>query len=60
MHGLSVVVISVRGHLRRKEGERAPLLGAEAGLLDAVEHDGGNVESDPEVSGSEGERAVAE
>jgi NhaP-type Na+/H+ or K+/H+ antiporter len=59
-HGLSVVAISVGGHLRRKEGERAPLLGAETDPLDAIEHDDGNRESEPEVSGSEGEGAAVE
>jgi NhaP-type Na+/H+ or K+/H+ antiporter len=60
VHGLSVVAISVGGHLRRKEEERAPLLGAETEPLDAMGHDDGNGESEPEVSGSEDEGTAAE
>lgn len=59
MHGLSVVAISVGGHFRRKEGERAPLIGRETDPLDAMDHDGGNGESEPEISGSEDESAAA-
>jgi hypothetical protein len=59
VHGLSVVAISIGGHSRRKEGERAPLIGAETYPMDAMVHDDGNGESEPEVSGTEDEAAVA-
>lgn len=54
-HGLSVLAISLGGHLSRKKGERAPLLGAETEGLDAMVHEGGGGESEPEVSGSDEE-----
>ncbi|KAF7902507.1 hypothetical protein EAF00_002410 [Botryotinia globosa] len=54
VHGLSVMGISLGGHFLRKEGERAPLLGETRGLSGMV-HEGGGGESEPEVSGSEGE-----
>lgn len=59
VHGLSVVAISVGGHFRRKEGERAPLIGGETDPMDAMVHDDGNGESEPEVSGSDDESAGA-
>ena len=53
VHGLSVAAISVGSHYSRKEGERAPLIGAESdGLYDMV-HEGGGGESEPSVSGDE-------
>ncbi|QSZ29373.1 hypothetical protein DSL72_003887 [Monilinia vaccinii-corymbosi] len=55
VHGLSVLGISVGGHFLRKEGERAPLLGAETEGLEGMIHEGGGGESEPEVSGSEAE-----
>ena len=60
VHGLSVMAISVGGHLRRKAEERAPLLGAETDPLDAMVHDAGDGESEPDVSGSESEGVAAE
>lgn len=53
VHGLSVAGISVVGHLMRKEGERAPLLGAETDGLSGMVHEGGGGESEPSVSGDE-------
>jgi len=53
VHGLSTVGISIIGHFARKKGERAPLLGQETDGLEAMDHEGGNGESEPEVSGSE-------
>ncbi|CAL3972375.1 unnamed protein product [Diplocarpon coronariae] len=53
VHGLSTVGISVVGHFSRKKGERAPLLGQETDGLEAMDHEEGNGESEPEVSGSE-------
>ncbi|KAG4437520.1 hypothetical protein IFR05_006992 [Cadophora sp. M221] len=53
VHGLSTVGISVIGHFARKEGERAPLLGQETDGLEAMDHERGNGDSEPEVSGSE-------
>ncbi|KAH7403294.1 Na(+)/H(+) antiporter-like protein [Cadophora sp. MPI-SDFR-AT-0126] len=53
VHGLSTVGISVVGHFARNKGERAPLLGQETDGLEAMDHEGGNGDSEPEVSGSE-------
>ncbi|XMA18741.1 hypothetical protein WAI453_011532 [Rhynchosporium graminicola] len=53
VHGLSTVGISVIGHFSRKEAERAPLLGQETDGLEAMDHERGNGDSEPEVSGSE-------
>lgn len=44
VHGLSTLAISITGHLSRKEGERAPLLGAETEGLHGMQF-----ESDDEV-----------
>ncbi|KAF8865224.1 Sodium/hydrogen exchanger [Acephala macrosclerotiorum] len=55
VHGLSTVAISVGGHFARNKGERAPLLGQETEGLEAMDHGGGNGDSEPEVSGSETE-----
>lgn len=55
VHGLSVAAISVGDSLRRKDGERAPLLGQETDGLAGMLHDdddddgGGDSESDVEV-----------
>lgn len=51
VHGLSVAAISVAGHYSRKEGERAPLLGAETEGLDGMIHEGGGGESQSSDSG---------
>lgn len=48
------------GHFRSNKGERAPLIGAETDPMDAMDHNNGNGESEPEVSGSEYEGAAAE
>ena len=53
VHGLSVLAISVGSHYTRKEGERAPLLGAESDGLHGMVHEGGGGESEPSVSGDE-------
>ena len=53
VHGLSVAAISVGSHYTRKEGERAPLIGAESDGLQAMVHEGGGGESEPSVSGDE-------
>ena len=53
VHGLSVAAISVGGHYTRKEGERAPLIGAESDALYGMDHEGGGGESEPSVSGDE-------
>lgn len=53
VHGLSVAAISVGGHFVRKEGERAPLIGGEEDGLDGMEHEAGNGDSEPDVSGDE-------
>lgn len=53
VHGLSVLAISVGGHYTRKEGERAPLIGAETDALLDMDHEGGGGESEPSVSGDE-------
>ncbi|CZR55424.1 related to Na+/H+ antiporter CNH1 [Phialocephala subalpina] len=55
VHGLSTVAISVGGHYSRKKGERAPLLGQETEGLEAMDHEEGNGDSEPDVSGSETE-----
>lgn len=39
VHGLSTLAISVGSHYARKEGERAPLIGAETDGFDAMVHD---------------------
>ncbi len=53
VHGLSVAAISVGSHFSRKEGERAPLIGAETEGLHGMVHEGGDGESEPSVSGDE-------
>ena len=53
VHGISVAAISVGSHYSRKEGERAPLIGAESDALQAMDHEGGGGESEPSVSGDE-------
>lgn len=53
VHGLSTVAISVIGHYSRRKGERAPLLAQETDALDAMIHEGGGGESEPDVSGSD-------
>ena len=53
VHGLSVAAISVGSHYTRKEGERAPLIGAESDGLNGMVHEGGGGESEPSVSGDE-------
>ena len=53
VHGLSVAAISVGSHFSRREGERAPLIGAETEGLYGMVHEGGGGESEPSVSGSE-------
>ncbi|KUJ24553.1 Na(+)/H(+) antiporter-like protein [Mollisia scopiformis] len=53
VHGLSTVAISVGGSFARKRGERAPLLGQETDGLEAMDHEDGNGDSEPEVSGSD-------
>ncbi|KAG4028564.1 hypothetical protein MFRU_020g00080 [Monilinia fructicola] len=55
VHGLSVVVITLGSHFSRKEGERAPLLEGETEGLRGMIHEGGNGESEPEISASEAE-----
>ena len=55
VHGLSVMAISVGSHFRRKEGERAPLIGGETEPMDGMHHEEGNGESEPEVTDSENE-----
>ncbi|KAJ8066693.1 hypothetical protein OCU04_005735 [Sclerotinia nivalis] len=55
VHGLSLLGISLGSHYMRKEGERAPLLGGETGVLEGMVYEGGGGESEPEVSGSEAE-----
>jgi len=39
IHGLSVAAISVGGHYTRKQGERAPLIGAETEGLEGMVHE---------------------
>ncbi|KAF2840180.1 Na(+)/H(+) antiporter 2 [Patellaria atrata CBS 101060] len=45
VHGLSTLAISVGSHFRRKEGERAPLIGAEREGFHGMEHDAGGGDS---------------
>ncbi|MCJ1371386.1 hypothetical protein MMC20_002601 [Loxospora ochrophaea] len=53
VHGLSVATISVGGHFVRKEGERAPLIGAESDPLTGMVFQGGGGESDSGSSDNE-------
>jgi NhaP-type Na+/H+ or K+/H+ antiporter len=55
VHGLSTVAISLGGSIARKRGERAPLLGQETEGLAHMDHDAGDGESEPEVSGTDEE-----
>ena len=55
VHGLSTVAISLGGSIARKRGERAPLLGQETEGLEHMDHDAGDGESEPEVSGTDEE-----
>jgi sodium/hydrogen antiporter len=52
VHGLSTLGISIYGHYVWPKGERVPLLGQQTDRLDAMVHEGGAGESEPEVSGS--------
>ncbi len=52
VHGLSVAAISVGGHYSRKDGERAPLIGAETDNLHGMDHESGEENSEPSVSTS--------
>jgi len=47
VHGLSVLALSIGSSLRRKEGERAPLLAQETDPLHGMVHDGGGGDSEP-------------
>lgn len=51
IHGLSVAVISVASHVQKREGERAPLIGAENDGLDAMDHGEMGDDSEPDASG---------
>ena len=53
IHGLSVAAISVGNHYSRKEGERAPLIGQESEAFLGMDHEGGNGDRAPSVSGDE-------
>ena len=53
VHGLSTVAISLGGSISRERGERAPLLGQETDGLDEMDHEAGDGESEPEVSGTD-------
>ena len=55
VHGLSTVAISLGGSISRKRGERAPLLGQETEGLEHMDHEAGDGESEPDVSGTEEE-----
>ena len=55
VHGLSTVAISLGGSIARKRDERAPLLGQETEGLAHMDHDAGDGESEPEVSGTDEE-----
>ncbi|KAL0261808.1 hypothetical protein SLS55_003240 [Diplodia seriata] len=46
VHGLSTLAISVGSHFARKEGERAPLIGAETDGLGSMVHDEDEVEEE--------------
>jgi NhaP-type Na+/H+ or K+/H+ antiporter len=46
VHGLSGLVISLGGHLSRRQGERAPLLGGESEGLAGMVHEGSGAEED--------------
>ena len=59
VHGLSVAVISVGGSLRRKAGERAPLLGQETEGLGGMVYEGGGGDSVSEFSETEEEERDA-
>ncbi|KAE9368555.1 Na(+)/H(+) antiporter-like protein [Stipitochalara longipes BDJ] len=53
VHGLSTVAISLGGSISRKRGERAPLLGQETDGLEHMDHEAGDGESEPDVSGTD-------
>jgi len=59
VHGLSVAAISVASHYSRKEGERAPLLGAETEGLSGMIQEGGGGESGSSDSGDSGSESGA-
>ncbi|TVY28296.1 Na(+)/H(+) antiporter [Lachnellula hyalina] len=58
VHGLSTLGISVYGHFLTPKEERAPLLGQQTDGLDAMVHEGGGGESEPEISGSDDDHDV--
>lgn len=51
VHGLSVAMITIGSHYQKREGERAPLIGAERDGLDDMHHD--DEDTEPSVSGNE-------
>lgn len=53
VHGLSVAAISVGGHYSRKDGERAPLVGAETEAFQGMDHGSDERNSEPIISGDE-------
>jgi len=55
VHGLSTVAIAVGSHFQKDKEERAPLLAQDETGLEGMDHDEGNGDSEPEVSGSEEE-----
>jgi NhaP-type Na+/H+ or K+/H+ antiporter len=55
VHGLSTVAIAVGSHAQKDEGERTRLLAQDETGLEGMDHEDGNGDSEPEVSGSEEE-----
>lgn len=55
VHGFSALAISIVGHFSRKEEDRAPLLGAEEDPLYGMAHDANIGDSEPSVSGDDGD-----
>ncbi len=53
VHGLSVAAISIGGHYSRKNGERAPLIGAETEALHGMDHRTDEGDSEHSISGDE-------
>jgi sodium/hydrogen antiporter len=53
VRGLSVAAISIGGHYSRKDGQRAPLIGAETEALHGMDHRSDEGDSEPSISGDE-------
>lgn len=59
VHGLSVLGMSLASHFRRKQEDRAPIVGAETEPLNEMDHDHSDVGSQMSESEDEGQVSLA-